>query len=129
MNKLVKIKGNYYLLSEEEAYPYAFHIKNKEILYIDLVGTNSGELFHSKGFSYENECMKIIASTDSSLLLPILYRENMELLVDGSDKSEWIVDVEDKYSHVISGGFRSGFGGKGLQHYEMIYPAITKIYL
>ena len=67
-----KIGKHYYLLSNEEAYPYAFHLKKKEILKINGVGEISGELYHDKGWNHKKDCMRIIATTDRRLGLPIL---------------------------------------------------------
>jgi hypothetical protein len=65
--KLEQIGKNFYLLSDEEAYPYAFHLKKKEILEVQGVGEISGELFHDKGWNHKKDCMKLIASTDKKL--------------------------------------------------------------
>lgn len=57
-----------YITSDEEAYPYALHLKKGEILKINGVGENSKEIFHSKGFNFPNECKKIILTTDPKLI-------------------------------------------------------------
>jgi hypothetical protein len=77
--EIVKLNNGYYLLSTEHfAYPYAYHLKKKEILKVEAVGEVSGELFHNKGFSYKSECRKVVASTNKSLNLPQLKIENPE---------------------------------------------------
>lgn len=56
-----------YITSDETAYPYALHYQ-KEVLKIRAVGANSGELYHDKGFSYPDQCKKIILTTDQDLI-------------------------------------------------------------
>ena len=60
-------KINIYITSDETAYPYALHYQ-KEVLKIRAVGENSRELYHDKGFSYPDQCKKIILTTDQDLI-------------------------------------------------------------
>lgn len=56
-----------YITNDEEAYPYALHLKKREVLKIEGIGGESGELFHDNGFNYSYECKKIILTTDPRL--------------------------------------------------------------
>ena len=57
-----------YITSDEPAYPYAFHITNQEVLKVRAVGYKSLELYHDKGFSFSEQCRKIILTTDQDLI-------------------------------------------------------------
>ena len=62
------INQNIYITSDEPAYPYALHLKKREVFKTRAVGSNSLELYHDKGFSYPEECKKIILTTDQDFI-------------------------------------------------------------
>jgi hypothetical protein len=93
MYELIKLNNEYYLLGDDEAYPYAYHINKKEILKIDGIGEISGELFHSRGFNHATDCKKIIATTDITLGINLLDRNKIESLLSNDI-------ITKKYTHL-----------------------------
>jgi hypothetical protein len=78
------INQNIYITSDEPAYPYALHLKNREVFKTRAVGSHSLELYHDKGFSYPEECKKIIITTD-----PDLIKDGVQAIDD--EFLEWFV--------------------------------------
>jgi len=95
------INQNIYITSDEPAYPYALHLKNREVFKTRAVGSNSLELYHDKGFSYPEECKKIILTTDQDLI-----KDGVQAIDD--EFLEWFVnnpsceDVEVKTDKVYN---------------------------
>jgi hypothetical protein len=122
-----------YITSDEEIKEgYAFHLKTQEVLKLKGVGEKSKEIFHSKGFSYPEECEKIILTTDQDLIKDGVQSIDDEFL-------EWVVKNPscefvgvEKYHGIntsiaevnaISGDGSLNWEGKSdLRDYKIIIP-------
>jgi hypothetical protein len=59
--KPIKFQQGFLFIDETaDPYPLGLHLKKKEIIKVEGVGVISGEVFHSKGFNYKGEIVKIV---------------------------------------------------------------------
>jgi hypothetical protein len=114
MTEIFNIKENIYITNDEPAYPYALHLKNQEVFKTRAVGSRSLELYHDKGFSYPEECKKIILTTDQDLI-----KDGVQAIDD--EFLEWFIknqsceEVGFNTYHV-----KGDISGK--LHYQIIIP-------
>ena len=109
-----------YITSDETAYPYALHLKKQEVLKIKGVGENSGELYHDKGFSYPDECQKIILTTDQDLIndgVQAIDDEFLEWFVKNPSCEE--IQVELKTKQLVK---PYDVYNESVSYYEIIIP-------
>ncbi len=80
---------NIYITSDEKIKDgYAFYLKTQEVLKVKGVGEKTKEIFHSKGFSYPNDCKKIILTTDKDLIedgIQSIDNEFLEWFIENSN--------------------------------------------
>ncbi len=109
---LKKHDGHFYLLSNDTAYPVAYHLLKNEVIRINYYGEKSGELYHKKGFNYKRECMKLIASTEKIEGIHSLDIKNIESFVgainieshkDNKFSSEDMVEFAKWLKHIDNG--------------------------
>lgn len=91
---LVKVKNDFYLVDNSEPNEYIYHRRKREILKVDGVGEISGEVFHSKGFSFKGECMNVLKTTNEKINIPKMDRHQIINLI--KDKSNmWDAYLND----------------------------------
>lgn len=129
---IIALNNHLYMVDkEEEAYPWVYLHKKKEVIKINGVGEKSGELFHEKGFNFKEEGWKIVASTDASLGLPLLpditKKQVEELNSLGVGEFNRIADitpkstsVEVEMEHEFDTGLEPAYG-------ELIPKAVNNI--
>jgi len=108
------INQNIYITSDEPAYPYALHLKNREVFKTRAVGSNSLELYHDKGFSYPEECKKIILTTDQDLI-----KDGVQAIDD--EFLEWFVK-NPSFEGVEVQDISMQYHDEGYYEYKIIIP-------
>lgn len=93
--KAIKYEEGYLFVDiDGDPYPLGLHLIKNEVLEVQGVGAKSGEVFHSKGFSYKNEVAKIVGQYN--LNFPHIYYVDMEFK-SPSARIYTIVDLLDAF--------------------------------
>jgi hypothetical protein len=111
----IKSTHNIYITNDEPAYPYALHLKNQEVFKTRAVGANSLELYHDKGFSYPDECRKIILTTDQDLI-----KDGVQAIDD--EFLEWFVKNPSCEEVEVLFACRGLDGNTPIGEYRIIIP-------
>jgi len=99
----IEMKNIYITSNEEIKDGYVFYSKNQEVLKVKGVGEKSKEIFHSKGFSYPNDCKKIILTTDQDLI-----KDGVQAIDD--EFLEWFVKNPSFEEVLVEKLFKDDFG-------------------
>lgn len=89
MKILVKINNEFYLVDESPPEQYIYHKRKKEILKVNGVGEISGEVFHEKGFSFKNECLNVLKTTNEKINISIIDRNHILKLIEDIKRDTW----------------------------------------
>lgn len=95
MKELVKVGKDFYLVDETEPSEYTYHKRKHEILKVNGVGEVSGEVFHEKGFSFKEECLNVLRTTNEKINIPKMNKQQLLKLIVDKKAKVWSVYLDE----------------------------------